>query len=152
MTNPKSIKTISWKFRDVSESYPEIPNPLTKITCPQDLFEQFKFLFHNEVKEKFVVFWLNSQNKVIGFEVISEGNLDSSIVHPREVFRGAIVATCRNIIIAHNHPSGNLEPSNEDISITKKLVESGKIIEINVFDHIIFTNEGFTSFVEKRLI
>jgi len=152
MTNPKSIKTISWKFRDVQESYPEIAFPQSRITQPQDLYDQFKSLFHNDVKEKFVVFWLNSQNRVIGFEVVTEGTLDSSVVHPREVFRGAIVATCRNIIIAHNHPSGNPEPSNEDISITKKLVESGKIIEINVFDHIIFTNSGYTSFVEKRLM
>ncbi|PIP76711.1 MAG: DNA repair protein RadC [Ignavibacteria bacterium CG22_combo_CG10-13_8_21_14_all_37_15] len=152
MTNPKSVKTISWKFRDLQESYPELVDRQMKITSPQDVFVQFSFLFRNEVKEKFVVFWLNSQNRVIGFEVVSEGTLDASVVHPREVFRGAIVATCRNIIIAHNHPSGNLEPSNEDISITKKLVESGKIIEINVFDHIIFTNSGYTSFVEKRLM
>ena len=74
------------------------------------------------------------------------------MVHPREVFRGAIVATCANIIIAHNHPSGNLEPSKEDISITKKLVEAGKIIDISVLDHIIFTDDGFTSFEERRLI
>ncbi|MFA6978636.1 MAG: JAB domain-containing protein [Ignavibacteriaceae bacterium] len=152
MTNPKSIKTISWKFRDIQESYPELADCQKKITSPEDVYAQFSFLFRNEVKEKFVVFWLNSQNRVIGFEVVSEGTLDSSVVHPREVFRGAIVATCRNIIIAHNHPSGNLEPSNEDISITKKLVETGKIIEINVFDHIIFTNSGYTSFVEKRLM
>jgi DNA repair protein RadC len=74
------------------------------------------------------------------------------LVHPREVFRGAIVATCANIILAHNHPSGNLEPSREDISITKKLVEAGKIVDISVLDHIIFGDDGYTSFVEKRLI
>lgn len=74
------------------------------------------------------------------------------MVHPREVFRGAIVATCANIILAHNHPSGNLEPSREDISITQKLVEAGKIVDISVLDHIIFGDDGYTSFVEKRLI
>jgi len=74
------------------------------------------------------------------------------LVHPREVFRGAIVATCANIILAHNHPSGNLEPSREDISITQKLVEAGKIVDISVLDHIIFGDDGYTSFVEKRLI
>lgn len=73
-------------------------------------------------------------------------------MHPREVFRGAIVSSCANIIVAHNHPSGNLEPSNEDISLTKKLIEAGKIIEINVFDHIIFAENEYTSFVEKRLM
>jgi len=109
-------------------------------------------LFDGEVKERFVVFWLNSANIVQGFEIVSEGTLNSSVVHPREVFRGAIVSSCANIIVAHNHPSGNPEPSNEDISLTKKLVEAGKIIEISVFDHIIFAENTFTSFVERRLI
>jgi DNA repair protein RadC len=109
-------------------------------------------LFDGEVKERFITFWLNSANVVTGFEVISEGILNASVVHPREVFRGAIVATCANIIVAHNHPSGNTEPSNEDIVLTKKLVEAGKIIDITVFDHIIFAEDTYTSFVEKRLI
>ena len=104
------------------------------------------------MKERFAVFWLSSANVVTGFEVISEGLLNSSLVHPREVFRGAIVSTCANIILAHNHPSGNPEPSTEDISITKKLVEAGKIIEIAVFDHLIFADDAFTSFVSRGLI
>jgi DNA repair protein RadC len=90
-------------------------------------------LFDEQVKERFIVFWLNSANIVQGFEIISEGTLNSSVVHPREVFRGAIVATCANIIVAHNHPSGNSEASNEDIVLTKKLVEAGKIVDIQVF-------------------
>ena len=98
------------------------------------------------------MFWLSSANVVTGFEVISEGLLNSSLVHPREVFRGAIVSTCANIILAHNHPSGNPEPSTEDISITKKLVEAGKIIEINVFDHLIFADDKYTSLVERQLM
>jgi DNA repair protein RadC len=109
-------------------------------------------LFDGEVKERFVVFWLSSANIITGFEIISEGTLNASVVHPREVFRGAIVATSANIIVAHNHPSGNPEPSQEDISLTKKLVEAGKIIEISVFDHIIFAEDTYTSFVERRII
>lgn len=109
-------------------------------------------MFEGEVKERFVVFWLSSANIVTGFEIISEGLLNSSVVHPREVFRGAIVATCANIILAHNHPSGNKEPSREDLTITKKLIEAGKIIDIAVFDHIIFAENTYTSFVESRLI
>lgn len=109
-------------------------------------------MFDGEVRERFVVFWLNSANVIIGFEIISEGILNASVVHPREVFRGAIVSTCANIIIAHNHPSGNQEPSSEDIALTKKLVEAGKIIEISVFDHIIFAEDSYTSFVERKLI
>lgn len=104
------------------------------------------------MRERFVVFWLSSANNVTGFEIISEGTLNTSLVHPREVFRGAIVASCANIIIAHNHPSGNTEPSNEDLAITRKLIDAGKLIDISVFDHIIFTDETYTSFAERRII
>ena len=109
-------------------------------------------MFDGQVKERFVVFWLSSANIITGFEVITEGTLNASVVHPREVFRGAIVATAANILIAHNHPSGNPEPSNEDIAITKKLIEAGKLVDISVFDHIIFAEGQYTSFVEKRLV
>ena len=145
------VKTVSWKFRDISAEYPEISDKL-KIVKPEDMFKQFSFLFKDEVKEKFIVFWLSTNNKVTGFEVISQGTLNSSVVACREVFRGAIVATCNSIILAHNHPSGNPEPSNEDIQMTKKLCEAGKLLDIPVFDHIIFANNSYTSFVEKRII
>ena len=149
------LKTITWKIRDASEVYSDFPNvdakSLTKISCPEDLYQQFKFLFENEVVEKFIVFWLSTSNKVTGFEIISAGSLNASVVYPREVFRGAIVNNCANIILAHNHPSGNIEPSQEDITLTKKLVECGKTMEINIFDHIIF-GDGYTSLVERRFI
>ena len=89
---------------------------------------------------------------IIKYENISIGNLNSSVVHPREVFKVAIDNNSANIIVLHNHPSGNPEPSNEDISITKKLVESGKILGIEIFDHIIIAGNQYLSFVEKRLI
>ena len=146
------IKTITWRFKDSTESYPQLKNRKVKITSPTEVYENFSFLFNGEVREKFVVFWLSSSNNVIGFEVISEGILNSSLVHPREVFRGAIVATCSSIILAHNHPSGNNDPSQEDISITKRLIEAGKILDISVMDHLIFVDDGYTSLVEKRII
>lgn len=148
----RNLKTIQFKFRDISDSYPEIKNKREKISKPETLYNNFHSIFDNEVQEKFVVFWLNSINNVIGFEEISKGSLDSTVCTAREVFRGAIVASCSNIILAHNHPSGNKEPSSADITMTKKLVEAGKVIGINVFDHIIFTNEGYLSLVEKRLM
>jgi DNA repair protein RadC len=73
-------------------------------------------------------------------------------VHPREIFKAAIENCSASVILMHNHPSGNPEPSNEDISITKKLVEAGKMLDIPVFDHIILAGNNYTSFVEKRLI
>lgn len=147
------IKTIVWKFNDISNSYPELSTARNvKITDPQTFYNLFKFLFQNETQEMFYAFWLNSANHVIGYEMITKGTLNGSLVHAREIFRSAIVSSCANIILAHNHPSGNTEPSAEDISITKKLYEAGKIIDVNVFDHIIFTNDAYTSFIERRLI
>lgn len=123
-----------------------------KITSPQDIAEIFIPILRDEVKEKFIVVCLNSANRVIKYETISVGNLNSSVVHPREIFKVAIDNTSASIILIHNHPSGNPEPSNEDISITKKIVESGKILDIPVFDHLIIAGETYTSFVVKRLI
>ena len=108
-------------------------------------------MFDGEVKERFVVFWLNSANVVTGFEVISEGTLNSSVVHPREVFRGSIVATCANIILAHNHPSGNLSPSSQDIQLTSHMKEAAKLFDIQVLDHLII-NAGYYSMADEGMI
>ena len=123
-----------------------------KVTTPQDVADIFIPLLRDEVKEKFLLICLNSANKIIAYEIISVGNLNSSVVHPREVFKAAIDHRSASIILLHNHPSGNPEPSNEDIAITKKIVESGIILDIPVFDHIIIAGNLFTSFVERRLI
>lgn len=122
-----------------------------KITSPQDIAEIFIPILRDDNKEKFIVVCLSSANKIIKHETISIGNLNSSVVHPREVFKVAIDNSSASIILIHNHPSGNPEPSNEDIRITKKIVETGKIMEIPVFDHLIIAGETYTSFVEKRL-
>ena len=123
-----------------------------KITSPAEVAEIFIPLLRDDQKEKFIVVCLNSANKIIKYEIISIGNLNSSVVHPREIFKVAIDNTSASIILIHNHPSGNPEPSNEDISITRKIVEAGKIMDIPVFDHLIIAGGKFTSFVEKRLI
>jgi DNA repair protein RadC len=147
------FKTLVWTFKDTAIKYPEYSEvPKKKITSPEDFYNLFNPLLKEESKEVFLVAWLSSANRVQGFEIISSGSLNASVVDPRGVFRSAIVANCANLIIAHNHPSGNTEPSQEDISITKKLVEVGKVIEINIYDHIIFAEDKYTSFVERRLI
>lgn len=122
-----------------------------KITSPLDVAEIFIPILRDDNKEKFIVVCLNSANKIIKYEIISVGNLNSSVVHPREVYKVAIDNSSASIILIHNHPSGNPEPSNEDIRITKKIVETGKIMDIPVFDHLIIAGETYTSFVEKRL-
>lgn len=146
------IRNVVWRFQDCTPTYPELSSQKLYIRSPEDIFKHFQFLFKDQVKERFVVIWLNSANRVTGFEVLTEGTLNASLVHPREVFRGAIVATCASIIVAHNHPSGNKEPSREDIDITKQIAESSKILGIPLHDHIIFADEGFTSFAERGLI
>jgi DNA repair protein RadC len=123
-----------------------------KVTSPQEIADIFIPLLRDDNKEKFIVVCLSSSNKIIKHETISIGNLNSSVVHPREIFKVAIDCASASIILIHNHPSGNPEPSNEDIRITKKIVESGKILDIPVFDHLIIAGETYTSFVEKRLI
>ena len=153
MNNTVRFRTLEWKFRETSLKYPELQElPKKKITSPQDFYDLFKPIFIDAAVEIFLVAWLSSSNRVIGFEKVSQGTLNASVVDPRAVFKGSIVSNASGIIIAHNHPSFNTQPSNEDISITKKLVECGKILEIPVFDHIIFAGDEFTSFVEKRLI
>jgi len=123
-----------------------------KITSPADLAEIFIPLLRDELKENFILVCLNSANKVIKYEKISTGNLNSSVVHPREIFKAAVENSSAGIILLHNHPSGNPEPSSEDIAVTKKMVEAGKILDIPVYDHLIIAGNSFTSFVERRLI
>jgi DNA repair protein RadC len=110
--------------------------------------EEMRFL----EKEHFKVILLNIKNHVISVEDISIGSLNSSIVHPREVFKPAIKRSSASIILAHNHPSGDPTPSREDIDITRRLCEAGKILGIEVIDHVIIGNGSFVSLKEKGVI
>ncbi len=125
---------------------------IKKIISPNDIVELFIPMLRDKVKEEFYVVCLNTANKIIKYELISMGNLNANVVHPREVFKVAIENSSANIILLHNHPSGNPEPSNEDITITKKMVEAGKLMDIQVFDHIIIAGNKFTSLVDKKII
>ena len=99
-------------------------------------------------KEHFVVLFLNTKNRVIGKETLSIGSLNASIVHPREVFRSAIQKSSASIICAHNHPSGDPTPSPEDIEVTRRLAESGKLVGIELLDHLIIADQSFVSLKE----
>ena len=103
-------------------------------------------------KEHFVIFYLDSRNQEIKREIISVGSLNANLVHPREVFEPAVRNLAAQIILAHNHPSGDPEPSEDDLLLTKKLVESGKILGIEVIDHIIVAKDNFFSFKNKGII
>lgn len=96
-------------------------------------------------KEHFVVLYLNARNQLIHKETISIGTLNANLVHPREVFKPAIDHLAASIIVAHNHPSGGCEPSAADLELTKRLKEAGKLLGIEMADHLIITCEDFTS-------
>jgi len=103
-------------------------------------------------KEHFVVFFLDSRNQEIKREIVSVGSLDANLVHPREVFEPAVRHLAARVIIAHNHPAGDPSPSQEDSDITKQLVDAGKLLGIEIKDHIIVSKSNFFSFAEHKLI
>lgn len=119
-----------------------------KIKFPTDVLPLLKH-FEDRKQEHFISISLNGANEVIKIRVISIGLLNSTQVHPREVFAEAITERASAIIVAHNHPSGNLDPSPEDIKITEQLKSSGDILGIKLLDHIIFNKKGYYSFTEK---
>ena len=104
-----------------------------------------------EAREHFVILYLDARNRLI-VDDVSIGTLDSSLVHPREVFKNAILANAAQCIIAHNHPSGDPEPSPQDIALTRQLADASKIIGINLLDHVVVTSDKFTSLRELKLL
>jgi len=128
-----------------------IQNQNTKITSSQDVYLELK-PYKNKQQEYFLCLYLDGANNLLETKVITIGILNQSLVHPREVFSYAIEKRCASIIVAHNHPSGILSPSSEDINITKRLKESGKILGIELLDHVIFTKDGFYSFQEECIL
>lgn len=129
------------------------PTPSIKtIRSPMDVYKLLEPEFRHLKQEQFICLFLNTKNGVIGKEIISIGSLNASIVHPREVFRPAIKRSCASIVCAHNHPSGNPEPSPEDIQITQRLVEAGIIIGIDVIDHVVFGHYKSISLKEQGLM
>lgn len=122
------------------------------IKNPQSVAKAIHAGIKDKAKEHFKLILLNTRNKIIGISTISIGSINASIVHPREVFKDAMMHNAYSVVLAHNHPSGDSEPSEDDLTITKRLVEAGKILGIEVIDHIIITKNGFFSFKEKGLI
>jgi DNA repair protein RadC len=124
---------------------------IAQLLSPQDVFDNLKDIRESK-KEHFVVFFLDSRNQQIHREIISVGTINASLVHPREVFEPAVKYLAVQIILAHNHPSGELEPSEEDLTVNKRLVEAGQLLGIEVLDHIIVGKDSFSSFKEKGLL
>lgn len=120
-----------------------------QLLSPQDVFDSLQDIRESK-KEHFVVFFLDTRNQQIKREIISIGTINASLVHPREVFEPAVKHLAVQVILAHNHPSGDLEPSEEDLDVNRRLCEAGRILGIEVLDHVIVTGAAFRSFKEKE--
>jgi DNA repair protein RadC len=121
------------------------------IRNPEELASLIKRFLGNTDREVFLAINLSTTNTINSIHVVSIGSLDKTIVHPREVFKAAILSNSSSIALAHNHPSGSLNPSSEDIQITKKLVQCGEILDIKVIDHIIIADDQHLSFAERKI-
>ncbi len=140
-------------FQAISERYAKekIPSKIS-LSSPLQVVTYLKEKLGREKKEHFVTILLDSHNNLISINNISVGTLNSSLVHPREVFEPAIKHLAASIILAHNHPSGDSDPSIEDIKVTQRLTSVGEVTGINIIDHIIISSTGYTSLKEKGLL
>lgn len=118
---------------------------------PKDVWNELKDIRDNK-KEHFVIFFLDARNQEIKREIISVGSLNANLVHPREVFEPAVRHLAAQIILAHNHPAGDPVPSKEDSEITKQLVDAGKLLGIEIKDHVIVSKTNFFSFADHKLL
>lgn len=123
-----------------------------KITSSKDIFEVFHAQFMDLPHEEFHVLLLTRSNAIIRKEFISRGGVSGTIVDPKIIFKIALEHLASSIILCHNHPSGNLRPSDQDISLTKKLKEAGALLEIPILDHLIISNTGYFSFADEGMM
>ncbi|MTI20879.1 JAB domain-containing protein [Fulvivirga sp. RKSG066] len=123
-----------------------------KITCSQDAYDIMRAHLLDLSHEEFWVLMLSRSNQVIKKQLISSGGVSGTVADPKIIFKMALDELASSIILSHNHPSGNLKPSQADINLTKKLKEAGEMLEIPVLDHLIFTNDGYFSFADENLM
>jgi DNA repair protein RadC len=125
---------------------------LVRIREPEDVVRLFSSRLRDLQVEEFHLLALDSQSQVLRDVLITRGLLNSSLVHPREVFRAAIAEAAAGIIVVHNHPSGDPAPSTEDRAVTRQLVEAGRLLDLPVYDHVIVAGDRFTSFASAGLL
>ena len=145
----KQIKAV-YETVAVNEEVTAYLKPYTRYTSPEQIYHAFSFLMQ-ETKEYFLSLHLDGKNRILCVDIVSIGSLNQSIVHPREVFKTALVSSAAAIILIHQHPSGDPKPSSEDISITRRLKESGELLGIKVLDHIIIGTD-YLSMLEAGLM
>jgi DNA repair protein RadC len=129
-----------------------VEEPKRKVCSPKDVYILMYPKMREQKKEKFITLCLDTKNQILKEEVISIGSLNASIVHPREVFKSALLESSASVIMVHNHPSGDPSPSREDIMVTEKMVEGGKLLGIDVLDHIIIGEGRYVSLKDEGFV
>lgn len=146
-----------FKVSEIKVSYhPQIKaSERKKVCCSRQVFEVFLDYWDQgliELQEQFVMMMLNRANKVIGIFEVSKGGLAGTVADPKVIFSVALKCSASSIILAHNHPSGNLRPSEADITLTRKLKSGGELLDIVVIDHLILSQEGYYSFADEGIL
>ena len=130
----------------------EQPDKKIKINCSQDVYNCMKPFLYDEVVEHFYIVLLNRNNQVLKLHKISSGSTSATLADPKLIFKKALDHLAAGIILVHNHPSGNLRPSEADKRLTKRLTEAGNSLEMPVLDHLIFTDGTYLSFADEGLL
>lgn len=146
-----------WQVAEIQLSYKSNvkPSQRPKISRSRDAFEVLKSSWNEstiDLFEEFKVMFTNRANKVLGIMEVSIGGISGTVADPRLIFIGALKAGASGMIVSHNHPSGNVNPSQADIQLTQKLKEGGKLLEIQLLDHIIMTSESYYSFADEGIL
>lgn len=142
----KTIKAV-YQTITVNDIITDYLKPNTRYTSASQVYDTFSFLRH-ETKEHFIALHLDGKNRIVCCDMVSTGSLSQSIVHPRELFKTALLSSAAAVILMHNHPTGDPTPSTEDLTITRRLQEAGDMIGIRVLDHIVI-GDSYYSFAER---
>ena len=148
---PKAI-TIAAALELGRRRKPEEFNRSAAIKGSRDVYENVAHLFEDKEHEEFYAIMLSRANKIKSIELISKGGVSGTLADGKIIFKKALEQTASGVILCHNHPSGNLAPSQSDIELTKRLTEFGKFIDLQVLDHLIITNNGYYSFADEGIM
>ena len=141
----------NWKdiyIREVRVNYVASDKPRMKVNGPVDIADFVRSILIDNSREQFIAMYFDGSHCVVSYSIITIGIANQSLVHPREVFQRAILIGATAVVVAHNHPSGSLEPSQEDISVTNRLMEAGTLLGIQLLDHVIVSDFAFKSLRE----
>ena len=152
MTNDIIIPQVS----EIEITYKPVikPSQIVRITCSSDTEKIFRNIWGNDIfyRESFYALYLNRAYKVLGYKLISLGGISGTVIDPKCIYQAVLKASAVNLILSHNHTSGNKDPSDAYVKITKKLKEAGVLLDIQLLDHLILLPEGYTSLADEGLL